>query len=57
MSETKLLPLILAERIVDLLNDSGASEAEKLVAVAVVKALIPILPGSVCAAHTESEVQ
>ncbi len=48
------ISVILAEKIVRLLDDSGASEVEKSIAVDIAKALIPVCRNSV---HSVSDEQ
>ena len=40
----KLISLILAEKILSILSESGATEIEKLAALDAAKAIIPVLP-------------
>jgi hypothetical protein len=40
------ISILLAEKIIQALEESGASEAEKHVALEVVKALVPVLPNA-----------
>jgi hypothetical protein len=39
---------LLAEKIVEVLEESGASETERHVALEIAKALVPILPNASC---------
>lgn len=49
------ISLVLAERIIDLLAESGASEAEKHVALEVAKAMVPVLPNASCSAEANAD--
>lgn len=42
------ISLLLADQILKLLEDSGASEAEKHAALGVVRAVVPVLPNASC---------
>jgi hypothetical protein len=42
------ISLVLAERILDLMEESGASETEKHAALGAARALIPVLPNASC---------
>jgi hypothetical protein len=42
------ISLVLADRILLLFEESGASEAERLSALDVVRALVPVLPNASC---------
>ena len=42
------LSLILAERIIEVFEESGASEPEKYAALDVARALVPVLPNASC---------
>jgi hypothetical protein len=46
------ISLLLADRILDVLEESGASEAEKHSALAVVRAIVPVLPNASCSAES-----
>jgi hypothetical protein len=46
--KNKHISLALAEDILNLLEESGASEAEKHVALEVAKAMVPVLPNASC---------
>jgi hypothetical protein len=49
--QPRYLSLLVAERIIEVLNESGASEAEKHVALEVAKAMVPVLPNASCSAE------
>ena len=49
------MPLLLAEKIIELLNESGASEAEKHAALGVVRAVVPVLPNALCSIEQTHE--
>ena len=40
------ISILLGEKIIQLFDDSGASEIEKLAALAVAKAIVPVSPNS-----------
>jgi hypothetical protein len=42
------ISLMLADRILELLQESGASEAERYCALEVAKAIVPVLPNASC---------
>ena len=42
------ISLLLANRILEVFEESGASEAEKHAALAVVRAIVPVLPNATC---------
>jgi hypothetical protein len=42
------ISLVLADRILELLQESGASEAERYCALDVVRAIVPVLPNASC---------
>jgi len=42
------ISLLLAERILKIFEESGASEAEKHAALGVVRAVVPVLPNASC---------
>ena len=42
------ISLLLAEQIVKILSESGASEAERYAALEVARALVPVLPNASC---------
>jgi hypothetical protein len=46
----RYLAFLLAEKLIDTLNESGASESEKHAALAVVRAMVPVLPNASCSA-------
>lgn len=47
----RCLALELADRILEVLEESGASETEKYAALGVVRNVVPILPGATCSAE------
>ncbi len=49
----KYLSMILAEKLLQVLDESGASEIQKLVALQVARAVVPVSTGSVCAIYEE----
>lgn len=49
------ISLLLADRILDLLEESGASETEKHAALAVVRAIVPVLPNASCSTETTGD--
>ncbi len=55
--QPRYLPLMLAERIIEALNESGASEAEKHAALAVVRAMVPVLPNASCSIEKNSTAE
>jgi hypothetical protein len=46
------ISLLLADRILEVLQDSGASEAEKYSALEVVRAIVSVLPNASCSVET-----
>ena len=55
MTGQRYMPLLLAEKIIELLNESGASEAEKHAALGVVRAVVPVLPNALCSIEQTHE--
>ena len=51
----KYISMALADKILQLLEESGASEAEKLVALDVARAVVPVSVGSTYAISVSSE--
>jgi hypothetical protein len=51
MTGQRHISLVLADRILDVLEESGATEAEKYCALDVAKAIVPVLPNSSCSAE------
>jgi hypothetical protein len=49
------LSWILAEKIVSMLQDSGASEIEQLAAIDAARAIVPVMQGSMAAKHADAE--
>jgi hypothetical protein len=51
----RYLSLILAEKIVALLDESGATECQKLAALDAAKAIVPVSLGAICTMAEEGE--
>ena len=52
--KTRQISLLLADRIIELLQESGASEAEKHAALEVARAVVPVLPNASCSVEKNS---
>lgn len=48
------ISLLLADRIIELLQDSGASEAQQYSALDVARAIIPVLPNASCSVEANN---
>ena len=48
MTGQRNIALVLADRILEILEESGASEAERYCALEVAKAIVPVLPNASC---------
>ena len=48
MTGQRQISFVLAERILELLEESGASEPEKYAALEAARAVIPVLPNASC---------
>lgn len=55
MANQKYISLILAEKIVQLLDESGATEVQKVAAIEAARAIIPTTAGSAHANAVERE--
>jgi hypothetical protein len=44
----KYISMILADKIIKLLEDSGASESQKMAALQIARAVVPVSDGSSC---------
>jgi len=51
------ISIILAEKILTILNESGASEPEKMVSLDIAKSLVPVTAGSLHAKTLASDQQ
>lgn len=54
---SRSISLLLADRILDVLEESGASEAEKHAALAVVRAIVPVLPNASCSGEANDPTE
>lgn len=45
------ISLVLADQIIELLQGSGSTEAERYVALEVARALVPVMPNASCSAE------
>jgi hypothetical protein len=50
--KNRYLALMLAERILEMLEESGASEAERHAALEAAKAFVPVLPNAACSVES-----
>ena len=48
------ISLVLADRILDILEESGASETEKYAALEAARAIVPVLPNASCSIEARS---
>lgn len=51
------ISIVLAEKIISILEESGASEAERHVALAVARAMIPVLPNASCSVEKAMAIE
>ena len=49
------ISLLIAEKILRVFEESGASEAEKYAALDVVRSLVPVLPNASCSVEANSD--